>query len=149
MRSRRLKIAFGRVPLGDSGVAAVEFALVAPLFALAALGMIDVGLSVNERMEMDRSLRAGLQTAMVITKDVADIKSTILNANFSEQSSGEAPTIDVSTVCECASAGVPCGVLCDDGTAPSVFYRLVATKQMSTIIMPSFPVRSVMEIQIR
>src|SRR5687767_11414888 len=48
-----------------SGVAAVEFALLAPVLTFAFLSMVDLGLAANEKMRMDSALRAGAQAAFI------------------------------------------------------------------------------------
>jgi Flp pilus assembly protein TadG len=47
--------------LGEDGVSAVEFALIAPILFLSLLAMVDVGFAIHERMTIDHVLRAGAQ----------------------------------------------------------------------------------------
>ena len=57
---------FGAAFLGDrSGVAAVEFALIAPTLILVLVGLIDVGGMIYTRFQLDAAVNAGANYAMV------------------------------------------------------------------------------------
>ena len=88
-RGGRLGAAF----LGDrSGVAAVEFALISPTIILVLVGLIDLGGMLYTRFQLDASLSAGANFAMVNANSVnstsgASLASTLAGLVSSGQSS--------------------------------------------------------------
>jgi Flp pilus assembly protein TadG len=79
--------------LGDrSGVAAVEFALIAPTVMLVLVGLIDIGGMLYTRFQLDASLNAGANYAMVNATSVnstsgASLANTLAGVVSSGQSS--------------------------------------------------------------
>lgn len=77
----------GRVlrPIGRemSGIATLEFALIAPLLGLILFGVLDYGLVSARKMALANAVRAGAQYAMIrrpIQGDVSAIRQAVLNA---------------------------------------------------------------------
>ena len=62
----------------EAGVAAIEFAIFAPMIFLGMLAMVDIGRAITARMEMDRNVRAGAQAAMSLNNDLDAIEGIIL-----------------------------------------------------------------------
>jgi Flp pilus assembly protein TadG len=54
---------------GERASAAVEFALVLPLVLIMAMGLLQVGLLVKDRLVVEESARAGAREAAVTTND--------------------------------------------------------------------------------
>ncbi len=115
------------------GTSAVEFALIAPVFLLVLVGIIDLGAVIRDKVELNNA--------------AATAARYVLNENYSESNlvsvatSGSALdandiTATVSTVCGC-SGGVSaqCGSVCTDGQAPGT-YMLVDLTKVSTMILP-------------
>jgi Flp pilus assembly protein TadG len=63
-----------------AGVAATEFALVAPIFIVLTLGVIDVGTAVFERFELKTAARVGAEYALTKLTDVDDITDAVVRA---------------------------------------------------------------------
>lgn len=59
------------------GSSAIEFALLAPFFALIAMGAYDLGNAVQASMRLERAARAGAQYALVHPRDLAGIQSAV------------------------------------------------------------------------
>ena len=77
-RCSRLRLGAARLARCEAGVAAMEFALFAPMIIFGLLTMVDIGRAVTERMEMDRNVRAGAQAAMSLNNDLSSIEGIIL-----------------------------------------------------------------------
>jgi pilus assembly protein CpaE len=122
--------------LGEDGVSAVEFALIAPILFIALLSMVDVGFAIYERMTIDYVLRAGAQAAM---DDPADGEVlTVLNETAAKNfAAGAVPIFTVEhPICECPeNTDVLCSATCDGDAATSIYYRLEGTKTYDGIFM--------------
>ena len=128
-----------------SGVAAVEFALIAPMLIVSFLLMLDVGTAIAARMEMDRNVRAGAQAAMSLNNEVASIEAIVLASN----EAADALDVDVALQCRCADASAECTSPCAGGAAPSVFVEISAVQEVAGKLMPDRQVRSQTRVQIR
>ena len=116
---RRLCAAF----LGDrSGVAAVEFALISPTIILILVGLIDLGGMLYTRFQLDSSLSAAANYAMVNATSVnstsgAALASTLAGLVSSGQSSNWADSsVTVNAGPQAGSSG---GTVSTSGTASS------------------------------
>jgi Flp pilus assembly protein TadG len=77
-----------RSPSSERGTAAVEFALVLPLVLIVALGLLQVGLIVRDRLLVDEAARAGARAAS-LQPDLDAVRSAALAA---------APVLDATRV---------------------------------------------------
>jgi len=87
------------------GVAAVEFALVAPLFFLLIFGMIEVGRMIMAKQIMTNAARVGARAATLNGANQTDVCTAVANALTSAGVNGSTQTVspDPST----ASSGTP------------------------------------------
>ena len=88
---------------GDSGVAAVELALIAPVLALIIVAIVDFGIAFTRQMTIANGVRAGVQYAMVrrpVQGDLEDIIDTVREHSFTDISN-----VSVTWVCECSDTG--------------------------------------------
>ncbi|MCR4264733.1 AAA family ATPase [Nitratireductor sp. ZSWI3] len=143
----------------ESGVSAVEFALIAPVLAFSLVAMADVGLALHERTAMDHALRAGAQAAMSDPGEAAVQK--VMESTLGQTGTSAGVTFDlVKRYCACpenadvAPADAPaCTVSCASSAAPFVFYRLQASKTYDAMSLPEiladFRLSSSAEIQIQ
>ncbi len=157
-----------RLKHATSGAAAVEFALFAPALILGVLVAVDLGLAVHERMTIDHVLRSGAQAAMVDPgeEDVRDILQSTASKNFSNVADGggsgtsgttistgsDALTLTVGRYCTCPESigtEVTCSTTCE-GTVPTyIYYKLEAAKQFDGMIIPTIPIDTDIEVQVR
>jgi Flp pilus assembly protein TadG len=138
---------FGRLRLlaqATDGVAAVEFAIGAPLLILAMIAMVDTGMMETTRMEMDRNVRAGAQAAMSLNNDPAAIETIVL----ASAGDPEDLTVAATMTCACSDAPASCSAPCDTGEAPSVFFDISAERPFSGILV-SRAIRAESRVQIR
>jgi Flp pilus assembly protein TadG len=129
----------------ESGVAAVEMGLIAPLLAIALVLMLDVGIAVAERMELDRDVRAGAHMAMSQVNEPDAIKNIIVASAGGAQNL----LVAVDKTCSCGGAVVQCTSWCSAQEPPSVFINIRASKPHSGLIMPAFSVGSQTRVQLR
>ncbi len=98
IRSKR----FGR---NESGIAALEFAILAPLFAIAAIGTADYALRFEAQASLDDALRVAVEGAIRLGDDAEGV-AEFLNQNgysasittFSSDDSPEAKSASESEV---------------------------------------------------
>lgn len=67
-----------------SGLAAVEFALLGPMLSFMLLAIVDIGLTIHERMELDQSLRVGADFVMASQMDPEFLEKMIVAAASGE-----------------------------------------------------------------
>jgi len=129
-----------RIGREGSGIAAMEFALIAPLLGLILFGVLDYGLVSARKMALANAARAGAQYAMIrrpIQGDVSAIRQAVLNAAPEPKIGAHDP--QVTLFCEC-----PNGTLvadCDPGSCPGTeilsFVDIVLIEQYP--LMLSYP----------
>lgn len=132
-----------------SGVSAVEFAFLAPMLIGGFLMMVDMGVAVAERMEMDRNVRAGAQAAMSLNNDTSAIRSIVLASAGSPADL----TVDVASGCFCDSVASACTALCTSGEEPEVFVDISASRPFNGIvarhILPELVLNSDTRVRLR
>ncbi len=166
-RSRKhvvLASAFGRITAfgrAQGGVAAVEFALFAPMLVFALLMMFDIGMAAQERMAIGQALRAGAQAAMFDPgeEDVENVIKYTAATSFAltqgEANSTGRPllTPSVTRYCGCPDATetpVDCSLPCAaTSTLPYAYYRLSASMTHAGLFLPAFVLDPAMQVQVR
>lgn len=101
------------------GNVALEFALVAPIFALMVIGLADFGLMTRERSTLDAAVRAGLQVILTDPGDTSQAEALALEM---------APDAEVEAIvaCECPDgAPTACNTACS-GQLPLRFVTMTA-----------------------
>jgi Flp pilus assembly protein TadG len=133
--------------LGDSaearsGVAAVEFAIIAPAVILMAIVTADVGLGIYCKMRVQNSAQFGTQYAVVHGYDATAITNAVMSAtSFPGLSITPAPY----QFCGCpTTSGIvtydDCSSFCPDGSSPGVYASVSTQGTYSTIVpYPLFP----------
>ena len=127
------------------GVATVEFAIGTPIVFAGLISMLDLGLALNDRMAMDRGLRAGAAAAMADITDAAAVQAIV------EESSGgvQNVTVAVTEVCECGKVGVLCSSLCTGGAQPDLFLEISADKVYEGILLGGYDLTSTTRVRVR
>jgi pilus assembly protein CpaE len=129
----------------ERGASAVEFAIGGPMLILALLAMVDVGSAIGERMDMDRSIRAGAQAAMSLIGDPGVIQGIVEETATSTDGLG----VSVDMVCSCAGIGASCTSTCASGDEPSVEMQIAATQTYSGILFRNLALESSTNVSIR
>lgn len=141
--SKRLRPS--QVLRNNDGVAAIEMGLIAPTLLLGLLLMIDVGLALAERMELDRNVRAGVQATMANVSDLSAIRDVIL----STADDPDSLTVAVEQTCSCAGVAVACTDWCTADEPPSVFINISAVQDYAGLMLPAMTLDAVTHVQLR
>lgn len=141
-----------REPLGrgrtrTDGAAAVEFALVAPLFIILVFGLISFGIVFAQNLALGNGAREAARSGVVENRTCGQIKTTAMDAATSISMQGADVTVSIkrgqsaaTAVNACASDAVtPCtGSVAGD----SIYVRLDFTSHLIiplAIVKDSFP----------
>jgi len=127
------------------GNAAIEFGLAAPMFIVSLVLMLDVGLAVGDRMELDRNLRAGVQATMANMNDLDAVRDVILAA----ASEPDALTVAVERTCTCGGVAVSCVSWCTADEPPSVFVNMSAMQDFAGVMLPAMTLEAETHVQLR
>lgn len=122
------------------GAAAVEFALLAPLFIMLIMGIADFGVYVNKSMQLENLARAAVEY-VVKGGDEENVQSDILEASL-PPSELEEVTAEGETTCECSSSGTAgvCGTSCENGAYQRRFYSMSITRTYNPLFAyPGLP----------
>ena len=155
----KMLASFRRFADDRSGASAVEFALGAPVLLLGLIIVTDLGLAVNERMNLDQSLRQGAQFAMGDVSSETDLEKLVSAAStgsYGEQqgdvTNSDAPIVDVTRSCACPDAPtveVACTTVCTGDLPPSIYYDFTAQKTHAAIFLPDMTLKSSITVQVR
>jgi Flp pilus assembly protein TadG len=104
--------------LDGHGVAAVEFALVAPILLAILLSIYDLGNAIQQRSALQQAVRAGGRYAMTYPDRADGIVAAIKQA-YPFTWVGANPTVEPST-----------------GNGPPLYLTLSATPSYSTLLLP-------------
>jgi pilus assembly protein CpaE len=116
----------------ERGVAAVEFALFAPILAMSLVFLVDLGNYAIQRTDMESALRSGVQYFMNGGSDLDKAKSVVLASWTSKPANA---TVTVEKFCMCANAEHACTSTCNDGSYPLSYSRIRAVAQYENILI--------------
>lgn len=140
---------------GDmSGVAAIEFALLAPILLTMLLACIDLSGVLADRTALDHVLRSGAQAAMAdsgTATALAEMQGAASDRFTLGTGAGQL-ALDAQKFCACPgspSSATGCGTICTGNQPTLIFYRLTATKSFSGILFPRFDFAPVLQVQVR
>jgi Flp pilus assembly protein TadG len=124
-----------------AGLAAIEFAIIAPVLVLALICTADLGLGIYHKMQVENAAQAGAEYAVVHGFTASAITAAVTQAtSFSGISASPAPI----QFCGCAStAGVTsanCSSTCTGGVAAGTYVTVSAQGTYTTILhYPTMP----------
>ncbi|MXQ10689.1 TadE/TadG family type IV pilus assembly protein [Microvirga makkahensis] len=152
----RARVHLAALSRDQRGVAAVEFALFAPILIGGLLSMVDIGLAVTERMNLDHVLRAGVHAAMAGREEQAILKvlETTASEHFSlagstpETSTGNPVTLRVTCMCSGENGTEEC-TACAGSNRAHVYYRLSAEKLYNGVFLKELRLQTSIEVQLR
>jgi pilus assembly protein CpaE len=142
----------------DKGVAAMEFGLVAPILFFGLLSAIDLGLAVNERMDVNHVLRAGAEAAInkADDADVLEIMAATGGQNMTVNTNGQGAAGDLSLTvnqyCACPDAtevAVTCSTICTGDVPTYVYYQIDGSKTYTGMFIPNISFSPSIRVQIR
>src|SRR5262249_44080924 len=116
----------------------IEFALMAPIFAAALVGMVDLGMALYQRMEVGNAAQAGAQYALNKGYDSAGITNAVTSATgLSGVTASPAPTKSCGCASGTAVTAVACGSVCATGALAGTYVTVNAQVSYSTLF--SYP----------
>ena len=124
MTIRTLITRLKRFRSAQGGAAAVEFALIGPLFAFAVVALADVANIMVGVGQMETGMRGATQYAMNGGIDMSIAQTQGLQA-WDKRPSGA--TLSASRACSCAGAAADCTMPCIDGSIPETYVTVSAT----------------------
>jgi len=144
----------------NKGVAAVEAAVIAPIFVLCGLMVFDLGLAGTKRLELDQALRAGAQVSMINITDEDEIRAATIaalgepaNGAYGEDGLCEpnATCINVNFACECSGGTASqCNQLCvPSGEIPSAYLTIVAARRHEGLLLRDIALSTRITVQTR
>jgi Flp pilus assembly protein TadG len=129
-----------RLPIGQKGTAALEFALALPVLLVLIVGTAEIGFAVYEAMQVNNAVEAGALYAAKNGFDATAISNTVVNATSTPGiTASPAPT----QFCGCPSSGgvvaATCGASCSSGGTAGTYVRISAAYTHQTILnYPTF-----------
>jgi hypothetical protein len=121
----------------ESGVAAVEFALIAPVFLLLMAGILDYGLMINYQMKLQDLSRTAAQYVVQGGSDADVMEDIIETSDFYQDSvaKGQDIILSTDTECECGNGvSMSCALSCpSDGDYLRSFYIVTLTSTYQTL----------------
>ena len=134
------------------GNAAVEMALLAPIFTLFLMGAVDVGLLFVESIRLTGAARSGLHRAYVLLAGVgqmdATFKANVVAAAVAavrEAAGEDGQSLDVAATIECRCPVQPtvprdCNSSCPGGGTPPMWVDVTVAGQKSLLLgLPGLP----------
>lgn len=135
----------------SSGIASVEFAIIAPVLILAVLSTADIGLAIHESFEVDQALRNGAEAAL---RDPGESRVAAILSTIDSTGGGQASTTwNVHRYYACPET--PNTKLAVDsrncsGQRPTaIFYEIVGVRAYSGIFLPARNLRRSASVQVR
>lgn len=114
----------------ESGAAAVEFGLVAPILATVLVGIGTYGLEIITYSKMREAVSAGAQYALTTSDTTSDI-SSVVSAAWDDKPAGA--TVSVTQQCVCAGVTNDCSTACADGDYPQKMTTITASQSYSEL----------------
>ena len=111
----------------DSGTAAVEFGLLAPVLAIMVLGISQVSAIVVGSSAMETASRAAIQYVLNGGSDMSVANAVGLQAWDNMPANG---TLTATEYCTCDGVTSPCTQACPDGSAPYEYVSVVTTGEL-------------------
>lgn len=129
----------------NTGIAAVEFAFIAPILLTLLIGTVDIGLYLNDKMKLEAISRAAAEY-LIVSRDEDGVMEKVITPYYDAQGevNWEASfTFESDFVCEC-EGGIPVecalGICEDEGDYKRRFYDVNVTKTHKTLfVYPGFP----------
>ena len=127
----------------DDGLAAVEFALISPVLIMMLIGMMDFGMFINQRMQLQNTARAAGEYILRGGKDENVLQDVVLQPLDIEEAELEETTTEAARICECENGEVvECTASCPNGEYRRQYYTFSMTRNYT----PIFPYPGVAEI---
>ena len=136
---RNLARRTNKIRRDESGVTAVEFAIIGPILIGMFVSIVDLGLGLYNQVQLANAAQAAADYAMQKGYN-SDAMTTVAQA--ATRLAGV--TVANSQFCGCPSSSgvttITCGSSCSDGLTAGTFARTTTTKDYSTLLQyPGLP----------
>ena len=117
---------FAGIRQDESGVAAIEFALLAPLLVLFLVGTIEVGTAAYRAMQVQAAAEAGAYYASINRFDSEGIANAVSGANHPRITATPAPSLFRACPSSTGLTEQACSstCVCPDGSQPGQYVRI-------------------------
>jgi Flp pilus assembly protein TadG len=109
---------------GEQGMAAVEFAFVAPVLVAMVLTLSDVSDMALGTTNMQAAVRA---TTQYFVNGNTDTNAAQTQGNNAWVSKPGGSTLTATQACKCGNTVTDCTLFCADGSSPSMYFTVTAT----------------------
>lgn len=120
---------------GVAGTAAIEFAICVPIIFILLVGVVEVGFSMYQSMQVFNSVEAGAVYAAKYGWDANGIAAAVTNATGTP---GISATPAPEKYCGCPTAGgvaaTACNVACVNANTPGEYVKISAAMLRQSII---------------
>lgn len=137
---RKLVACFRDFRRNDKGSPAVEFALMAPILLMLTCGLVDFGLAVRAKSDVEAAARAGLQKGFGNIWDNDAISVAVKNAYSTDTAKQANITVESFASCYCdgtmTGSGDTCTktTTCGGGGYPDYYLTVNVTEQYSMLL---------------
>ena len=119
----------------ESGIAAIEFAILGSVLCLIVVAVGDLGLGFYSYMQVQNSAQAGAQYAMVHGFNSTSITTAITSAtSVSGITASPAPQQFCGCVSGATVTAATCGDVCADGMSAGTYVSASSVRDYSTLI---------------
>lgn len=121
--------------LGDSGVAALEFALIAPMLAFLMTGGFDFGRAIYEQHRLSSAARAGVQYAIQSSTTWTNSSSIIAAARADAGDASNSLTVTAGE-CTCPTGTSRCAATsaCTGSTLAGTYVKVAVSESYTTLL---------------
>lgn len=121
-----------------SGVAAIEFAIIASLLFIPFLGGVEVGYAAFQAMQVQNAVEAGALYASQNGFNSANISLAVQNASAATGvTANPAPSEFYGCATSSGITAVASTSTCTDGTSPGIYVQIYATLTRNSLIANS------------
>ena len=133
---------FGR---NSGGSVSIEFALIAPVFALAALAASDIAFAVGDAFSIDQALRNGSEAALDDPGE-ASVLAVLQNEEL------DPVAWSAERLCGCREAPdvpVTCSTTCAGPSETFIYYALGGSRSRQGVVLPAITLNRSAMVQVR
>lgn len=127
------------------GVAAVEFAITAPLFGLLIVGIATIALDIKERSNAREAIRAGAHAVMNGEEDLTIVQQVVVYALGDES---DTISVNVTRAARCDGTATT-SETCSDGSAPQEFITIDLNTAADAVLQGSSDIQDSIEVRIK
>jgi hypothetical protein len=127
----------------EEGLAAVEFAIIAPVLLMFLVGVVDFGLYINDRMRLESLARASAEYVVKGGSEDAVMQDVVYGAGGVNAEESEEWEMSGQSICSCGDGEeVVCGSSCPDNGYQRRYYTFSITRNYT----PLFPYPGIPEV---